>query len=170
MTSRPHRLKKTRSMQSKRRDLHHTWLYREPNEKLSFYCYSPRWITTTFPMNNSFSWVSYSVYKGILRVYALVLSKAISRCIKRLLYQENLRYENDFFYDIECLCNNNTNTNFLTILIPNLFYINSVPLVNNFKWHCCRILRRYGLPNFSERRSYAHEAVFSLFRVFSEQS
>ena len=77
MTSRPHRLKKTWSMQSKRRDLHHTWLYREPNEKLSFYCYSPRWITTTLPMNNSFSWVSYSVYKGILRVYALVLSKAI---------------------------------------------------------------------------------------------
>ena len=43
-----HRLKKTSSMQSKRRDLHHTWLHRETNEKLSFYCYSPRWITTTF--------------------------------------------------------------------------------------------------------------------------
>ena len=37
MTSRPHRLKKTSSMQSKRRDLHHTWLHRETNEKLSFY-------------------------------------------------------------------------------------------------------------------------------------
>ena len=36
MTSRPHRLKKTSSMQSKRRDLHHTWLHRETNEKLSF--------------------------------------------------------------------------------------------------------------------------------------
>ena len=48
MTSRPHHLKKTSSMQSKRRDLHHTWLHRETNEKLSFYCYSPRWITTTF--------------------------------------------------------------------------------------------------------------------------
>ena len=48
ITSRPHRLKKTRSMQSKRRDLHHTWLHREINEKLSFYCYSPRLITTTF--------------------------------------------------------------------------------------------------------------------------
>ena len=48
MTSRPHRLKKTSSMQSKRRDLHHTWLHRETYEKLSFYCYSPRWITTTF--------------------------------------------------------------------------------------------------------------------------
>ena len=47
MTSRPHRLKKTISMQSKRRDLHHTWLHRETNEKLSFYCYFPRWITTT---------------------------------------------------------------------------------------------------------------------------
>ena len=33
MTSRPHRLKKTRSMQSKRRDLRHTWLHRETNEK-----------------------------------------------------------------------------------------------------------------------------------------
>ena len=48
MTSRPHRLKKTSSMQSKRRDLHHTWLHRETNEKLSFYCYSPRWLTTVF--------------------------------------------------------------------------------------------------------------------------
>ena len=48
MTSWPHRLKKTSSMQSKRRDLHHTWLHRETNQKLSFYCYSPRWITTTF--------------------------------------------------------------------------------------------------------------------------
>ena len=39
MTSRPHRLKKTSSMQPKRRDLHHTWLHRETNEKkLSFYC------------------------------------------------------------------------------------------------------------------------------------
>ena len=46
MTSRPHRLKKT--MQSKRRDLHHTWLHRETNKKLSFYCYSPQWITTAF--------------------------------------------------------------------------------------------------------------------------
>ena len=36
MTSRPHRLKKTSSMQSKRRDLHHTWLHRKTNEKLSF--------------------------------------------------------------------------------------------------------------------------------------
>ena len=33
MTSRPHRLKKTSSMQSKRRDLHHTRLHRETNEK-----------------------------------------------------------------------------------------------------------------------------------------
>ena len=37
ITSRPHRLKKTSSMQSKRRDLHHTWLHRETNEKLSFF-------------------------------------------------------------------------------------------------------------------------------------
>ena len=37
MTSRPHRLKKTSSMQSKRRDLHHTWLHRETNEKLSLF-------------------------------------------------------------------------------------------------------------------------------------
>ena len=36
MTSRPHRLKKTSSMQLKRRDLHHTWLHRETNEKLTF--------------------------------------------------------------------------------------------------------------------------------------
>ena len=48
MTSRPHCLKKTSSMQSKRRNLHHTWLHRETNEKLSFYCHSSRWITTTF--------------------------------------------------------------------------------------------------------------------------
>ena len=46
MTSRPHRLKKTSSMQSKRRDLHHTWLHRGSNENLSFNCYSPWWITT----------------------------------------------------------------------------------------------------------------------------
>ena len=30
------------------RDLHHTRLHLETNEKLSFYCYSPQWITTTF--------------------------------------------------------------------------------------------------------------------------
>ena len=48
MTSRPHRLKKTSSMQSKRRPRQHMWLHHETNEKLSFYCYSPRWITTTF--------------------------------------------------------------------------------------------------------------------------
>ena len=36
MTSQPHGLKKTSSMQSKRCDLHHTWLHRETNEKLSF--------------------------------------------------------------------------------------------------------------------------------------
>ena len=33
MTSRPHRLNKTSSIQSKRRDLHYTWLHRETNEK-----------------------------------------------------------------------------------------------------------------------------------------
>ena len=33
MTSRPHRLQKTSSMQSKRRDLHHTWLHRKTNAK-----------------------------------------------------------------------------------------------------------------------------------------
>ena len=48
ITSRAHCLKKTSSMQSKRRDLHHTWLYRETNEERSFHCYSPRWITATF--------------------------------------------------------------------------------------------------------------------------
>ena len=48
MTSRPHRLKKTSSMQSKRRDFTSHVTTRETNEKLSFYCYSPRWITTTF--------------------------------------------------------------------------------------------------------------------------
>ena len=37
MTSRPHRLKKTKNMQSKHRDLHHMWLHRETNEKLSFH-------------------------------------------------------------------------------------------------------------------------------------
>ena len=49
---RPHGLKKTSSMKSKRRDLHHTWLHREKNGKLSFYCYSPRWITTAFFTKN----------------------------------------------------------------------------------------------------------------------
>ena len=52
MTSQPHCLKKTSSMQSKRCDLHHTRLHHETNEKLSFYCYSPRWITTTFFYDN----------------------------------------------------------------------------------------------------------------------
>ena len=52
MTSQPHCLKKTSSMQSKRYDLHHTRLHRETNEKLSFYCYSPQWITTTFFYDN----------------------------------------------------------------------------------------------------------------------
>ena len=33
MTSRPHRLKKTSSVQSKRHDLRYTWLHRETNEK-----------------------------------------------------------------------------------------------------------------------------------------
>ena len=47
MTCRSHLLKKTNSTQSKRRNLHHTWLHRETSEKLSFYCYSPRWITAT---------------------------------------------------------------------------------------------------------------------------
>ena len=56
MTSRPHCLRKTSSMQSKRHDLHHTWLHRETNEKLSFYCYSPRWITTTFRTKNKWIW------------------------------------------------------------------------------------------------------------------
>ena len=37
MTSRPHRLKKNKNMQSKHRDLHHLWLHRETNEKLSFH-------------------------------------------------------------------------------------------------------------------------------------
>ena len=39
MTSRPHRLKKTSSMQLKCRDLHHMWLHCETNEKISFYYY-----------------------------------------------------------------------------------------------------------------------------------
>ena len=48
MTSRPHHLKKTSSMQSKCCDQHHVWLHGETNEKLSFYCYSLKWITTIF--------------------------------------------------------------------------------------------------------------------------
>ena len=62
MISRPHRLKKTNSMQSKRRDLHHTWLHRETNEKVSFCCYSPRWITTTFSTKSNIligPWIAY---------------------------------------------------------------------------------------------------------------
>ena len=34
-------------MQSKCCDQHHVWLHGETNEKLSFYCYSLQWITTT---------------------------------------------------------------------------------------------------------------------------
>ena len=63
MTSRPHRLKKTSSMQPKRRDLHHTWLHRKTNEKLSSYCYSPRWITTTFS-----AWIFSSELSHTLRI------------------------------------------------------------------------------------------------------
>ena len=37
------------------RDLHHTRLHLETNEKLSFYCYSPQWITTTFSTKYSYS-------------------------------------------------------------------------------------------------------------------
>ena len=44
ITIRPHRLKKTSSLQSKRRDLHHTW---DKRKDFAFTCYSPRWITTT---------------------------------------------------------------------------------------------------------------------------
>lgn len=125
--------------------------------------------TRTFHrMNNSFSWVFYSVYMRILRVYVLVFSKAIFEMHKAYFtkLRENLRYEDDFFHNIECFCKNNIITHFLTILIPNLFWINSVPLVNNFTLHCCRIL----LLNFYERRNYANDAVSSLFEVFSKQN
>ena len=63
MTSRPYRLKKTNSMQSKHRDLHQTWQHRETNEKLSFYCCSPRWITTTFS-----AWIFSSELSHTLRI------------------------------------------------------------------------------------------------------
>ena len=39
---RPHRLRKTSSMQSKRGDLHHTWLHRDTNDKVIFYFYYPK--------------------------------------------------------------------------------------------------------------------------------
>ena len=72
MTSRPHRLKKTSSMQSKRRDLHHTWLPREINEKLSFHCYSPRWITTTFSTK---SWMVYTQNKFQAKWVEIILAE-----------------------------------------------------------------------------------------------
>ena len=50
MTCRPHRLKKTSSMQSKRRALHHQWLHRQANNEFSYYCYLTRWINKTFFM------------------------------------------------------------------------------------------------------------------------
>ena len=108
-------------------------------------------------------WWHCCVYIRILRVYLLVSSIGHFLKLKSLFYRlkKSLRYENDFFHNVECLCNNNTNTNFLTILIPNLFYINSIPLVNNFTLHCCRILRRDGLPNFSKRRNYENYAISS---------
>ena len=48
MTSQPHCLKKTSGVQLKCCNLHYTWLHCETYEKLSFYCYSPWWITTAF--------------------------------------------------------------------------------------------------------------------------
>ena len=75
MTSRPHRLKKTSSMQSKRRDLHHTWLHRETNEKLSFYCYSPRWITLTFFTKRAQSTPNIIVNTGSKKSVSSVLVK-----------------------------------------------------------------------------------------------
>ena len=51
-------MKKTSSMQSKRHDLHHTWLHREINEKLSFYCYiftSLHCVTETSQMVNLYN-------------------------------------------------------------------------------------------------------------------
>ena len=72
MTSRPHRLKKTSSMQSKRRNLHHTRLHRETSEKLSFYCYSPRWITTTFSTK---SWMVYTQNKFQAKWVEIILAE-----------------------------------------------------------------------------------------------
>ena len=68
ITSRPHRLKKTSSMQSKRGDLHHKWLHRETNEKLA----SPRGITTTFSTKVSklslFDWSNRCAY-GVVHAW-----------------------------------------------------------------------------------------------------
>ena len=75
MTSRTHRLKKTSSMQSKRRDIRHTWLHRETNEKLSFYCYSPRWITSTFSTKRAQSTPNIIVNTGSKKSVSSVLVK-----------------------------------------------------------------------------------------------
>ena len=62
-------LKKTSSMQSKRRDLHHTWLHRETNEKLSFYCYSPRWISKTFSTKKKWSRRTLQVLRSVISYF-----------------------------------------------------------------------------------------------------
>ena len=93
MTSQLHRLKKTSSMQSKRRDLHHTWLHRETNEKLSFYrsfvfpcprCRHRRGLLKVLNINvksSKFAWSKESPTASYLNFY-LELNAALIRYAK----------------------------------------------------------------------------------------
>ena len=90
MTSQPHRLKKTSNMQSKRRDLHHTWLHLEANKKLSFYrsfvfpcprCCRHRGLLKVFNINvksPKFAWSKESPTANYLSFY-LELNAALIR-------------------------------------------------------------------------------------------
>ena len=90
MTSWPHRLKKTSSMQSKRRDLHHTWLHRETNEKRTFLL-----LFTT--MNN------HSIFHEINVIYGRTVLRLIrqhERCSSKLA-----RYTNHLTFLTRCIKN-----------------------------------------------------------------
>ena len=84
MTSRPHRLKKTSSMQSKRRGLHHTRLHRETNEKPSYYC-----LFTTMNNHNLFNTVFISD-TGNKSVRILTSAKALIPLQKRFAQYANV--------------------------------------------------------------------------------
>ena len=84
MTSRPHRLKKTSSMQSKRRGLHHTRLHRETNEKPSYY-----FLFTTMNNHNLFNTVFISD-TGNKSVRILTSAKALIPLQKRFAQYANV--------------------------------------------------------------------------------
>ena len=82
MTSRPHRLKRTSSMQSKRRDLHHTWLHRQT--RLTFttmknHSLFYEGVNSTTTLNGVYLaklWLSHKSFHH--RFYFLVFSRSLS--------------------------------------------------------------------------------------------